>query len=275
MPISSTRWSMTSQYLTQLLEMDVLRRPALRDAALALALAPGSHGLDAGCGAGLQCIVLSKVIGPEGRVTGLDISPDLVTHGRQLVRQSGLEEQITLMEGDIADMPFGDAVFDWVWSADCVGYGRWNPMPMLLEMKRVTCPGGTLAILAWSSEQLLPGFPILEARLRATAAGISPFTKQSDPSAHFSRSLGLMKKLGLRNPKAATVAGSIHAPLSPDIRTALIALFEMRWPGAKQELSEGHRAEFERLCVPDSPECVLNLSDYYAFFTYSIISGTV
>jgi demethylmenaquinone methyltransferase/2-methoxy-6-polyprenyl-1,4-benzoquinol methylase len=148
-------------------------------------------------------------------------------------------------------------------------------MPMLAEMKRVIRPGGTLAILAWSSERLLPGFPLLEATLQSTAAGMAPFSAGQDPSTHLFRSLGLLRKVGLTNVRAATAVGTAHAPLDDPIRKGLETLFDMRWKGVSDELREKDRTEFARLCRTESPECVLHLPDYYALFTYSIFFGTV
>jgi demethylmenaquinone methyltransferase/2-methoxy-6-polyprenyl-1,4-benzoquinol methylase len=63
--------------------------------------------------------------------------------------------------------------------------------------------------------------------------------------------------------------------LSDDIRNALISLFEMLWGEPQPEVSQKDWAEYERLCQPESPEFILNLSDYYAFFTYSMFRGKI
>jgi demethylmenaquinone methyltransferase/2-methoxy-6-polyprenyl-1,4-benzoquinol methylase len=47
-------------------------------------------------------------------------------------------------------------------------------------------------------------------------------------------------------------------------------LFEMRWPGAAEELPAADRAEFTRLCSPQSPDFILNAPDYYMLFTYTL-----
>jgi demethylmenaquinone methyltransferase/2-methoxy-6-polyprenyl-1,4-benzoquinol methylase len=54
-----------------------------------------------------------------------------------------------------------------------------------------------------------------------------------------------------------------------------VALFEMRWPGVEAELTQEDRAAYRRLCLPESPDFILNHPDYYAFFTYSMFHGTV
>ena len=60
-----------------------------------------------------------------------------------------------------------------------------------------------------------------------------------------------------------------------DIRSALVSLFEMRGGGPQSELSGEDWAEYRRLCQPESSGFILNLPDYYAFFTYSLFQGKV
>jgi demethylmenaquinone methyltransferase/2-methoxy-6-polyprenyl-1,4-benzoquinol methylase len=262
-------------YIQSALLMNVLREPILRSAIEALQLPSGSSGLDAGCGIGLQCLLLAEAVGHTGHVTGVDISREYLNHGEENVKKAGLSERISFQQGDVNDLPFDKNTFDWVWSADCIGYAPWDPVPLIAEMARVTKPGSTVAIAAWSSENLLPGYPLLEARLRATKAGIAPFVRGKEPANHFFRALGWFQQLGLGDPRARVFAGSVHAPLSEGIRSALTDLFGMRWPGVEEELSPADKAEFRRLCLPDSPDFILNLPDYYAHFTYTVFRATV
>jgi demethylmenaquinone methyltransferase/2-methoxy-6-polyprenyl-1,4-benzoquinol methylase len=239
----------------------------------ALQLPAGSRGLDAGCGIGLQCLQLAEEVGPAGHVTGLDVSAEMLDYGREMVKETGISERISFKEGDINNLPFDENTFDWVWSVDCVGYGPWDTQKLLKELVRVLKPGGTLAIAAWSSEKLLPGYPRLEARLGATAAGMAPFIQGKNPALHFHRALGWLRELGLKDARAQVFAGSVHAPLNDDIHQALKELFDMRWPDIASELLPEDLVEFQRLCRPDSPDFILNLPDYYAFFTYTMFRG--
>jgi ubiquinone/menaquinone biosynthesis C-methylase UbiE len=250
-----------------------LREPTLREMVKALRLPAGSNGLDAGCGVGLQCLQLAEEVGTAGHVTGLDISAEMLDYGREIVKKAVLSQRISFREGDIATLPFDDDTFDWVWSVDCVGYGPWDTIKLLKELVRVVKPGGTIAIAAWSSEKLLPGYPRLEARLSATSAGMAPFVQGKNPAMHFHRALGWFRELGLMETRAQVFAGSVHAPLDDDVRQALAELIDMRWPGAESELNEEDQKEFQRLCWPDSPDFILNLPDFYAFFTYTMFWG--
>ncbi len=260
-------------YIQRIMVSNPLRESTLRAMARALQLPRGSRGLDAGCGIGLQCLLFAEELGPTGHVTGLDVSPEMLEGGRRIVDEAGLSARISFQEGDVANLPFDDNAFDWVWSCDCVGYSPWEPLPLLKELARVVKPGGVLAIAAWSSEKLLPGYPQLEARLGATSAGIAPFVQGKKPELHFLRALGWFHELGLQEARGEVFAGSFHAPLSAEIRNALADLIDMRWPDVSSELSPDDTAQFQRLCLPDSPDFILNLPDYYALFTYTMFRG--
>ena len=46
-----------------------------------------------------------------------------------------------------------------------------------------------------------------------------------------------------------------------------------RWPDVAPELSSDDLSEFQRICLPDSPDFILNIPDYYALFTYTMFWG--
>ena len=256
-------------------DSNLLREPVLRSAIQDLHFPKGSRGLDAGCGIGLQTLLLAEAVGSAGHITGLDLSPEFLDIAKDLVIEAGFAERISFREGDVRELPFDDNTFDWAWSVDCVGYAPIEPLPLVKELVRVVRPGGSVAILAWSSENLLPGHPILEARLRMTSAGIAPFIKGKSPGLHFTRALGWFRDAGMEECKARTFAGDAYAPLDDDLHRALTALFQMRWPDVESELSLEDWAEYQRLCLPESPDFILDHPDYYTFFTYSMFHGVV
>ena len=263
----------TDPYMQSLLVANPLRESTLRKVIKTLPLYPGSCGLDAGCGIGLQCLLLAKAVGPTGRVTGLDASTVFLNRGEEIVKEAGLSDRISFQRGEVANLPFDNNTFDWAWSADCIGYGSGEPLPLLKELARVVKPGGIVAISGWSSENLLPGYPRLEARLRATSGGIAPFIHGAKPETHFLRALSWFHELGLKDPSAKVFADSFYAPLRSEIRNALASLFTMRWPDAELELSADDQREFKRLCHVESPDFILKRSDYYAFFTHTLFWG--
>ena len=257
------------QYLSK------LKEPVIHSAIRILQFPARSRGLDVGCGIGAHTQLLAFAVQPDGHTTGLDISPEQLTYAREAAEKSEISKHIDFREGDMRNLPFDDNTFDWVWSMDCVGYAPVEPLPLIKELVRVVKPGGRIAILAWSSEQLLPGYPALEARISATTAGIAPFALGKSPQNHFLRAQGWFREADLEDITVHTFVGSAHAPLGEDVRAELLALFKMRWPGVKSELSTDDWSEFQRLCVPESADFIVDHPDYYAFFTYSMFQGRV
>ena len=265
----------TDNYLQSLMATNPLQEPVMRRAIHALDLPPGSQGLDVGCGIGLQAIMLAEAVGPGGHVTGIDLSPEFLVYARSIAEKAGISEQVSFQEGDMNNLPFDDDTFDWLWSANCAGYAPGEPLPLLKELARVVKPGGSVIILAWSSQQLLPGYPVLEAHLNATSSGIAPFVEGALPELHFPRMMGCFRRAGMEEVTAQTFMGDVCAPLSEEMRSALTALIEMRWVDVGAELSEEDWAEYQRLCLPESPDFILDIPDYYAFYTYSMFRGRV
>jgi len=268
MPATSDRAAyLDAAYIIRNLEeANPLREPTLRSIIAALNLAPGSRGLDIGCGIGLQALLLAEATSPGGAVTGLDISAELLAYARSRIKASPLAERISFREGDWRSLPFPDNTFDWVWSCDCVGYPSGDLLAALKEIVRVVRPGGRVAILAWTSQQLLAGYPLLEARLS------KEITKEAS---HFMCALRSFSEAGLTEARAQTFIGEVQAPLSTECRIALTSLFEMLWEAASPEASEADRTDYQRLCQPNSSDFILDLPEYYAFFTYTLFSGNV
>ncbi len=263
------------RYMRLLDITDAMRRPVLLTAIGMLGLPEGSRGLDVGCGIGLQDLLLAEAVGTKGHVTGIDISKEFISKAGETAAGAGLSESLSFRVGDANDIPFDDDTFDWVWSVDCVGYGEPNGDESIRELARVVRSGGTVAIMAWSSEQLLPGYPELEARLDASEQGIAPFTSYMKPEQHLLRSLGWFRGAGLSDCRARTIAGDVQAPMDSGMREALTELFDMRWGSRRSGVTEEEWELYRRLCTPGSADFILDLPDYYAFFTYSLFSGRV
>lgn len=266
----------TNTYIRQHIEFNPIRKSLIRLAIQSLQLPQGSRGLDAGCGIGLQALMLAEEVGPSGHVTGLDISADLLQYARRMVKTSELSECVSFKEGDVNYLPFANESFDWVWSADCVGYPTAKePVPLLKELTRVVKPGGRLALLGYSSQQLLPGYPLLEARLNATCLSHAPLLKGITPEQNFLCALAWFQDLGLENITARTFIKDVYVPLNEDIRTALFSLMDMLWGKKSPGVSKDDWEEFQRLCRPESLDFILNRPDYYAFYTYSMFTGEI
>jgi demethylmenaquinone methyltransferase/2-methoxy-6-polyprenyl-1,4-benzoquinol methylase len=189
------------------------------------------------------------------------------------VAARGLSERIEFKQGEIQDLPFEADSFDWIWSADCIGYPVGDLLPILRELKRVLKPGGKAAILAWSSQSFLPGYPLLEARLNATCSAYAPFVRGKDPKVHFMRAMNWFTAAGFEEVHGRTFVADVQGPLSEDMKVALSSLFEMLWGEPREEASAEDRSEYRRLCTLESADSILNLQEYYGFFTYTVFQG--
>ena len=264
-----------NEYAQRLLVTYPLREPVLRSAIASLGFPPASRGLDVGCGIGLQSMLLAETVGPGGHVSGVDVLPEFAGYARRIAACSGLCDRTSFQAADMNLLPFEDGTFDWAWSVDCVGYHPSDPLTPLREMQRVVKPGGIVAVLGWSHQMLLPGCPQLEARLNASSSGYAPFGDAMKPERHFLRALNWFHALGFGIPRAETFVGTAHAPLSAELRAALLAMLDMRWDNDSGEILPADWDEFLTLRHPTSPRFVLDLPDYYAYFTYSAFFGRV
>jgi SAM-dependent methyltransferase len=110
------------------------RRRVIREALLALKLAPGIQILDAGCGSGRNMIELAEF----GEVTGLELADASV----EAARERGVGEVVA---GSVDEMPFADDSFDLAVSLDVIEHLP-DEHQSLSELRRVVKPGGTLLV---------------------------------------------------------------------------------------------------------------------------------
>lgn len=106
---------------------------------------PGERVLDVGCGCGLDALVAAHLVGPTGRVVGVDLTPEMLDVARSAV-PSHLSKVVTFLEASILRLPFEDGSFDLALSN-----GVLNLVPdkdaAFREICRVLRTGATLAIV--------------------------------------------------------------------------------------------------------------------------------
>ncbi|ACY49450.1 arsenite methyltransferase [Rhodothermus marinus] len=104
----------------------------------------GATVLDLGAGAGRDCLLAARQVGPEGRVIGIDLTPEMVALARENARKMGVTNVI-FREGDITALPLPDASVDVVLSNCAI-----NLVPdkarAFVEAFRVLRPGGLLLV---------------------------------------------------------------------------------------------------------------------------------
>lgn len=121
------------------------RRGAADSAAYLLAhLRAGMDLLDVGCGPASITADLAERVAP-GRVVALDAAAGALEAARATLRERRLSEQVEVTSGDVMALPFEDASFDVVHAHQVLQHLA-DPVGALAEMRRVTRPGGIVAV---------------------------------------------------------------------------------------------------------------------------------
>lgn len=107
-------------------------------------IAPGRRVLDAGCGFGLETFRTADAVGAEGAVTGIDKSADFIAEAK--ARAERMKLAIRFDVGDADALPYPDGGFDAARAERLLIYLA-NPEKAVAEMRRVTRPGGRIALI--------------------------------------------------------------------------------------------------------------------------------
>lgn len=107
-------------------------------------LRQGQVVLDLGSGAGFDCFLASKKVGPAGKVIGLDMTPEMIEKAKQNA-QTGNYQNVEFRFGEIEDMPVDSSSVDVIISNCAINLVP-DKKKAFQETYRVLKPGGTLMI---------------------------------------------------------------------------------------------------------------------------------
>jgi SAM-dependent methyltransferase len=199
----------------------------------------GQRVLDIACGTGVVAVTAARL---GARVTGVDLTPELLDHARENARIAQVE--IDWLEGDVENLPFGDAAFDVVLSQ----FGHMMaPRPEIAigQMVRVLRPGGTIAFSTWPPELFSGRTFDLMASYVPPPPGVPPPPQWGDPAVvrqrlgsavkdiRFDRAVMLVSALSPQHYRAT--AEKLSAPM-----IKVVATLEAR--GEPHKLEEFRRA---------------------------------
>jgi len=163
------------------------------------ALRPGETVVDLGAGGGFDCFLAAREVGADGRVIGVDMTPDMLSKARRNVAayrgQTGLDN-VEFRLGEIESLPVADASVDVVIS-NCVLNLSPDKARVWREIARVLKPGGRVAVSDLALVRPLPpsikadvealvgcvagAVLVEETRAMAAAAGLSDITLAPKP----------------------------------------------------------------------------------------------
>ena len=105
---------------------------------------PGSVVLDLGCGAGTDLLIAAQMVGPSGRVIGVDMTAAMLERAGASAREMGIEN-VELHESLIESLPLDDASVDVVISNGVIDLVP-DKDAVFDEIDRVLRPGGRLQL---------------------------------------------------------------------------------------------------------------------------------
>ena len=107
-------------------------------------LAPGELVVELGCGAGMDTVIASRMVGPSGRVVAIDMTPEMLDEARAAATSAGATN-IDFHHGYIEDIPVPDGSADVIISNGVINLAP-DKKRVFLEMHRILKAGGRLQI---------------------------------------------------------------------------------------------------------------------------------
>jgi SAM-dependent methyltransferase len=185
------------------------------------ALRPGETVLDLGSGAGVDCFLAAREVGPAGHVVGVDMTPAMVSKARANAARGGYAH-VEFRLGEIENLPVAEAVVDCVVSNCVVNLSPDKPR-VFREALRALRPGGRLLV-----SDLVLTRPLAEEQRRDVALYVGCVAGAAMKDEY----LGMIRDAGFADvevveERAYTVGLDALAPGSPE-RDAFAAVVSVK-----------------------------------------------
>jgi arsenite methyltransferase len=139
-------------------------------------LQPGQTVLDLGSGGGIDCFLAAKRVAPNGRVIGVDMTPQMIDRARANKEKLGAEN-VEFRLGEIEHLPVADNSMDVVISNCVINLSPDKPQ-VFREAYRVLKPGGRLAVSDIVTDGPLP--EVVKQNLSSWAGCVAGALDQTD-----------------------------------------------------------------------------------------------
>ena len=131
---------------------DANERAARKAGVQALALKAGEAVLELGFGTGNEILDLAGLVGPTGKVAGIDISTGMLGVANRKLTDAAPATPIDLRVGDARHLPFADHAFDAVYTSFTLELFPEADIPVVLaEARRVLKPGGRVGVVSMAT----------------------------------------------------------------------------------------------------------------------------
>ena len=105
-----------------------------------------------GSGAGFYLIAAAKIVGPNGKVIGIDVRADMLDEVQNKAKQNNLGDIIQTMRSNIENTPgstLPEKSVDWVLVANILHQS--DPVKILTEAHRIVAANGHVAVVEWET----------------------------------------------------------------------------------------------------------------------------
>jgi SAM-dependent methyltransferase len=179
----------------------------------------GYSVLDLACGTGEPGLTIAKIVGPSGRVVGVDLAPGMLVVARERMAFQGLKN-VTFQLNEHDDLPaLQDSSFD---AAVCRLGLMFMPDPvrMLKAIRRVLKPGGKASVVVWGPPEKAPFFSVPMKAVLKHLPDLKP-VPPGTPGGPFgipSQEMlgGIFTKAGFSNFKSQTADVTVFDAKSPE-----------------------------------------------------------
>lgn len=242
-----------------------------------LHLERGSRVVDAGCGPGLWTPMLARAIGPEGRITGVDVSIEALITAQQRSQNKWYAPQLQLRCGTLEQLPVQPGSAHMIFSANVSQYLP-DPVSTFAAMGRHLAPGGRLVIKDIDFGTMR--FSNIDAELQARVLGAREQWEQIRVEQDYTfedswvgaKLAGYLRAAGYEDVKEKSYRIVRRFPLSQDFHFYLQGIAEWFVCEGAPLLDEEDRKNWLE-CFFDEERCVLDQETFASEETEFVATG--